>query len=192
MCGIFTLTSKFISDLENLGVMLTPSLCRSARALLGWTIEQLAAASGVGVSTIISFEVGQRVPMRSNQAALERVFSEAGVIFLEADMDSGRGLKLTKSTETLRDILLIGALNEPEGKRRERAKQRIARFCSDSLAFHESFHGQNQDNQERVRSDRARLRERVDQEIALRSRLRWDDESTRFLEPISDLLHQKD
>jgi len=96
---------------------LTPSICRSARALIGWTIEKLAAASGVGVSTIISLEAGQRVPMRSNQVALERAFVEAGVIFLEADMNEGRGLKLTRSTEALRDILLIGALKEPSNRR---------------------------------------------------------------------------
>lgn len=168
----------------------TPSLCRSARALLGWTIEQLAAASGVGVSTIISFEAGQRVPMRSNHAALERAFTDAGVLFLEADLESGRGLKLTKTTEALRDILLIGALNEPQPRREERAKKRIAQFCVDSTAFYESFYGRDRDNAERVRSDKGKLRDCVDREIALRSRLRWDDEPTRFLEPVSDWLHE--
>ncbi len=169
---------------------LTPSLCRSARALLGWTVEQLAATSGVGVSTILSYEAGQRVPIRSNYTAMQQALSEAGVIFLEADVDSGRGLKLTKSTEALRDILLIGALKEPEGSRRERAKKRIAQFCNDSMGFYESFYGQSRDNHQRVHSERAKLRERVDQEIALRSRLRGDDESTRFREPVSDLLHE--
>ncbi len=169
---------------------LTPTLCRSARALLGWTIEELATASGVGVSTIISFEAGQRVPMRSNQVALERAFSDAGVIFLEADMNSGRGLKLTRSTEALRDILLIGALNEPQEKREQRAKKRITQFCDDALAFYEAVYGRSRDNLERVRSDKGKLRDRVDQEIELRSRLRWDDEPTRFLEPVSDLLHE--
>ena len=169
---------------------LTPTLCRSARALLGWTIEELAAASGVGVSTIISFEAGQRVPMRSNQAALEQAFAGAGVMILEADMESGRGLKLTKSTEALRDILLIAALKEPQERRKERAKKRITRFCDDSMAFYESFYGDSRDNVERVRDDRAKLRDRVEQEIALRSRLGWDDEPTRFLEPVSDWLHK--
>lgn len=170
---------------------LTSTICRSARALLGWTVEQLAAASGVSASTVLSFETGQRVPIRSNQAALQQAFSQAGVIFLEADADSGRGLKLTKSTEALRDILLIGALKESQASRQERAKTRIAQFSNDSMNFYESFYGHHRDNQERVHSDRAKLRERVDQEIALRSRLRWDDEPTRFLEPLSDLLHEK-
>jgi transcriptional regulator with XRE-family HTH domain len=166
---------------------LTPSICRSARALIGWTIEQLAEASSVGVSTIISFEAGQRVPIRSNQVALERAFVEAGVIFLEADMNDGRGLKLTKSTEALRDILLIGGLNESRDMRVQRAKKRIAQFCDDAKAFY----GDDRDTLERVRNDRGKLRDRVDREIELRLRLRWDDAPTRFLEPVADLLHGK-
>lgn len=105
-------------------------------------------------------------------------------------MNSGRGLKLTRSTEALRDILLIGALNEPLEKREQRARKRIAQFCDDARAFYDATHKGNPDNVERVRSDRGKLRDRVDQEIALRSQLRWDDESTRILEPVSDFLHQ--
>lgn len=171
---------------------LTPTLCRSARALLGWTIEQLAAASGVGISTILSFEAGQRAPIRSNQTALQQALSEAGVIFLEADMnnDSGRGLRLSRSTEALRDILLIGALNEPQEKREQRARKRIAQFADDALTFHSGIDPADPDNLERVRSDIGKLRDRVSQEIELRSRLRWDDWSTQFLELVSDFLHQ--
>jgi len=172
-----------------ISVALTSSLCRSARALIGWTIEQLAKASGVGVSTIISFEAGQRVPIRSNQVALERAFVEAGVIFLEAGMNEGRGLKLTRSTEALRDILLIGALKETPPRRVQRAKKRIEQFCDDAMAFYDSLYGDDRDNSQRVRDDSGKLRDRVDQEIQLRSRLGWDDEPTRFLEPVADLLH---
>jgi transcriptional regulator with XRE-family HTH domain len=169
---------------------IAPPLCRGARALLGWTIEELAAASGVGVSTIISFEAGQRVPIRSNRAALERTLTEAGVLFLEADINSGRGLTLTKSTEALRDILLIAALNESQESREHRARKRIAKFCDDALALYETCYGPGRDNVERVRSDKGKLRDRVEQEIELRSRLGWDDELTRFLEPVCDLLQE--
>ena len=161
-------------------------MCKSARALLGWTIEELAEASTVGISTIASFESGQRVPIRTNQAAIEQAFMDAGVIFLEADTTGGRGLKLTKSTEALRDILLIGGLKESRDVRVQRAKKRIAQFCEDAAAFY----GEGSDNLERVRSDRGKLRDRVDQEIQLRLRLGWDDEATRFLEPVTDLLHE--
>lgn len=104
--------------------------------------------------------------------------------------DSGRGLKLTRSTEALRDILLIGALNEPQERREQRVKKRIAQFSDDALAFYSGFDAADPDNQERVRSDKGKLRDRVDREIQLRSRLKWDDESTQFLELVADFLHQ--
>lgn len=166
---------------------LTPSICRGARALLGWTIEQLAEASGAGVSTIISFESGQRVPIRSNRVAIERALAEAGVIFLEADMNDGRGLKLTKTTEALRDILLIGGLKEPYDTRVQRVKKRIEQFCAEAKACY----GDSRDALEHVRNDRGNLRECVDKEITLRRRLGWDDDLTQFLEPVTDLLHGK-
>jgi hypothetical protein len=143
----------------------------------------------VGVSTILSFEAGQRAPMRANLAALERALSDAGVIFLEGDMNSGRGLKLKKSTEALRDILLIAALKEPLEKREQRARTRVAQFCDDARAFYDGFYGKSADNADRVRSDRGKLRDRVDEEIQRRARLRLDDQPTRFLEPISDFLN---
>ena len=166
---------------------LTPPICRGARALLGWTIEQLAEASGAGVSTIISFESGQRVPIRSNQVAIERALAEAGVIFLEADMNDGRGLKLTKTTEALRDILLIGGLKELHAARVQRVKKRIEQFCAEAEAcYRDSRHAL-----EHVLNDKEKLRECVDKEITLRRRLGWDDDLTRFLEPVTDLLHGK-
>lgn len=126
------------------------------------------------------------MPIRSNQAAIERAFIDAGVIFLDADMKGGGGLRLTKSTEALRDILLIGGLKESRDMRMQRARKRIAQFCEDAAAFY----GDGKDNRDRVRSDRGKLRDRVDQEIELRLRLRWDDQATRFLEPVTDLLHE--
>ena len=167
---------------------LTPPICRGARALLGWTIEQLAKASGVGASTIISFEAGQRVPIRSNQVAMERALAEAGVIFLEADINDGRGLKLTKTTEALRDILLIGGLKEPQDTRLQRVKKRIEQFCDEAKACY----GEGRDALEHVHTDRGKLCTRVDQEIALRLQLGWyDDDLARFLEPVAELLHGK-
>jgi transcriptional regulator with XRE-family HTH domain len=172
-------------------VNLTPSICRSARALLGWTIEQLSEASDVGISTIISFEAGQRVPIRANLAVLERALTEGGVMFVKSDAENGRGVKLTRSTEALRDLLLIGELKEPLTRRIERATKRITRFCEEARSFYDDFGGSARDNAERVRSDRVKLTERVDQEIAVRARLKWDTEATRFLEPLADLLHAK-
>jgi hypothetical protein len=78
-------------------------------------------------------------------------------------MNEGRGLKLTRSTEALRDILLISALKEPSNRRVQRAKKRIEQFCDDAMAFYDSFYGDDRDNVQRVRDDKGKLRDRVDQ-----------------------------
>src|SRR5450756_2204681 len=84
---------------------MTPAMCRAARAFLDWTIEEFAATAGVGISTVISFEAGQRTPIRANIESMLRAFSGAGVIFIEGtDMDHGKGIKLKKSAEALRDM----------------------------------------------------------------------------------------
>jgi transcriptional regulator with XRE-family HTH domain len=64
---------------------LRPAQCRAARALLNITRQSLAAASGVSLRTIASFEQGEHKLMPANRAALERAFAEAGVEFLDGD-----------------------------------------------------------------------------------------------------------
>ncbi|WP_373504762.1 multiprotein-bridging factor 1 family protein [Aestuariivirga sp.] len=69
---------------------------RAARALLGWTQDQLAAQSGVGIATIRRMEA-QNGPIRAIsdtvwrlQSALER----AGVVFFSEDGTHGPGVRL--------------------------------------------------------------------------------------------------
>jgi transcriptional regulator with XRE-family HTH domain len=173
-------------------MVLTPALCRGARALLGWTIEDLAAISGVGISTITSFEGAQRTPIRANLLALARALEQGGAILLDVD-EHGRGLRIGKTAEAVRDLLLIGAFSEPEEYRLRRAKQRILKFQSDATEFYSAFFGVHNGawDKVRVRVEGAmqELRERVDREIEWRIRLGRDDEPTRFLEPITDHLH---
>lgn len=72
--------------------MITPAQCRAGRALLAWTMTQLAEASAVSVSTINSFELERRQPIPGNIAAIERALESAGVQFL---LDGGVRLKAT-------------------------------------------------------------------------------------------------
>ena len=51
--------------------MLTAEACRAGRALLGWGLDDLAAASGIAAGTLSRFENGR--PMR--RGSLERVMS---------------------------------------------------------------------------------------------------------------------
>jgi transcriptional regulator with XRE-family HTH domain len=63
--------------------MLAPEQCRAARGWLGWTQQNLAEKSGVGLSTVRAFEAGTRAPIRANANALRQVIEAAGVRLLE-------------------------------------------------------------------------------------------------------------
>ena len=63
-------------------VFLTPGQCRGARGMLGWSQDELAAASQVSTSTIATFERGERTPTKANLAALKQAFEKAGLVFL--------------------------------------------------------------------------------------------------------------
>src|ERR1700733_14006828 len=65
---------------------------RAARGLLDWKLADLAAASGLGLSTIKHFEVSVRRTTRANLMAIRDAFEQAGVIF-ESDGESV-GVKL--------------------------------------------------------------------------------------------------
>ena len=55
--------------------------CRMARAALGWTLDDLAAASGVSRRTIARFEAGESVlPARVQK--LREALEEKGVVFI--------------------------------------------------------------------------------------------------------------
>lgn len=167
---------------------LTPALCRGARGLLGWTIDELAAESGVSASTIISFEAGQRVPIRANLEALTRALDAGGFNFMGADEDGTR-IKLKKTAEAVRDVLLIGALHEPRDARLDRARQRIERFRGEAADYYTKFSGPGPEIAARVHSDTCKLRDQVDWEIGRRLRLQRHDKTSQFLEPITDHLH---
>jgi hypothetical protein len=65
---------------------------RGARGLLNWKLADLAAASGLGLSTIKHFEVSVRRTTPANLIAIRGAFEKAGVIF-ESDGKSV-GVKL--------------------------------------------------------------------------------------------------
>ena len=58
-----------------------PEQCRAARAWLEWTIADLAERAHVGISTVRSFESGDRTPIQNNLDALRRTLEEEGIVF---------------------------------------------------------------------------------------------------------------
>ena len=65
---------------------------RAARALIGWTAQQLAEASGVGVATIRRAELKDGLTRMTgpNIATIERALAEAGVEMVVGDQPGVR------------------------------------------------------------------------------------------------------
>jgi len=77
--------------------MISPEQSRAARALLNWSQPELAAASGVSVSTIRDFETGKRMPIPANRKALQQAMETGGVLFIDQN-GNGAGVRLRDRT----------------------------------------------------------------------------------------------
>jgi DNA-binding transcriptional regulator YiaG len=73
--------------------LMTPSQCRSARALLDMTQPELARAAHLGLSTVVDFERMRREVSGEAIAALRRALERKGIIFIDEN-DAGPGLRL--------------------------------------------------------------------------------------------------
>lgn len=67
--------------------MITAAQCRSARALLGWSLSKLAAAASVTESSIDDFELERHAPDGATANAVEHAFAVVGVAFLPNGID---------------------------------------------------------------------------------------------------------
>jgi transcriptional regulator with XRE-family HTH domain len=65
--------------------MISAAQCRSARALLGWSVAKLASAASVSVSAIDDFEAERREPVPAVAGPIRRAFEPVGVAFLAGE-----------------------------------------------------------------------------------------------------------
>jgi transcriptional regulator with XRE-family HTH domain len=63
-------------------MMLTPETCRAGRALLKWSMRDLAERARVDFTTINRIEAGLQVPRVSTQSRILAAFASAGVEIL--------------------------------------------------------------------------------------------------------------
>jgi transcriptional regulator with XRE-family HTH domain len=61
---------------------ITPRQCRSARAWLGWTLDDLVKKSAVSKATLVGFERGKRLLQERTARDIRRALEDAGVEFL--------------------------------------------------------------------------------------------------------------
>lgn len=69
---------------------LTVEQCRAARALLGWSANDLAVAAELGIATVKRFESGQ-VVNDASVTAIADALQNGGVLLLAAGDASGGG-----------------------------------------------------------------------------------------------------
>jgi len=75
---------------------MTPALARAARAILKWSMEDLAARVEVSVTTVRDYENGSRRPHRLTARAFAKAFREEGIEFVGGP-DEVPGLRVHRS-----------------------------------------------------------------------------------------------
>lgn len=70
--------------------LITRSQCRAGRVFAGLTQTQLAKAAGIGLSTVVDFELDKRAVSDEAVLAIQAALEAAGVEFLPAA--NGRGV----------------------------------------------------------------------------------------------------
>ena len=76
--------------------MLTPAQLRSARALVGWSREELADKAGVSAETVKRFEFRGSDPKLGTVNKWRRALEIAGVEFIDPADGKGPGVRLKK------------------------------------------------------------------------------------------------
>jgi hypothetical protein len=77
---------------------------RAARGLLDWKLADLAAASGLGLSTIKHFEVSVRRTTQANLITIRNAFEQVGIIFESDGKSVGVKLKISVRSNERRPI----------------------------------------------------------------------------------------
>ena len=73
--------------------MITPRQIRAARALLGWSQQQLADKAIVSLNAVTRLEKGKVDSRISTISAIEKTLAKAGVEFLPAG-EKGEGVRM--------------------------------------------------------------------------------------------------
>ncbi len=76
-------------------MLITAAQSRAARAIVDMTQPELAAAAGLGLSTIVDFERSRRPVSDQGVGAIRAALEAAGVVFVDENGE-GPGVRLRK------------------------------------------------------------------------------------------------
>ncbi|MDO3431812.1 helix-turn-helix transcriptional regulator [Rhizobium sp. CBN3] len=74
---------------------LSPAQCRAARALIGWSEDDLSSASKIPKATIAGYEAGKLSPDEQALRDMKRCLEDAGVLFIPEN-GGGAGVRLAR------------------------------------------------------------------------------------------------
>ena len=83
--------------------MITPDLCRAARALINLPQSELSKRAGVAEAVVANFEAGRSTPASNELDAISKALEAAGVIIFAAGemVEGGDGVRLITRSSTL-------------------------------------------------------------------------------------------
>ncbi len=81
--------------------MVTPRQIRAARALLGWSQQELADKAIISLNAVTRLERSEVDPRMSTVSALERALRKAGIEFLAEGPNWGEGVRLAKPSSSV-------------------------------------------------------------------------------------------
>jgi len=108
--------------------MISAAQCRSARALLGWSVAKLASAASVSASAIDDFEAERRASGPAVAGPLRRAFEPVGIVFLPGeDVRLRSGALFAIGGESARNFReAVGKLPTRHGSSRPRRRRSAA------------------------------------------------------------------
>jgi transcriptional regulator with XRE-family HTH domain len=82
-------------------IEITSEQIRAARAMLGWSVRELAARTGIGSATIKRYEAATGVPKsrKGHLNGLKENFESAGIEFIGGP-DDAPGIRIHKAEST--------------------------------------------------------------------------------------------
>src|ERR1700733_15481413 len=71
-----------------------PAQIRAARALLGWSQDNLATEAGVALTSVRDLEAEKRAGESGTSSSVRKALENGGVIFVSGESDAGPGVRL--------------------------------------------------------------------------------------------------